>query len=239
MVPTEKILWVVNYDTLGDFVAKATEVGATGVAIRTDNDLPTAIPVFHDEGIKVYGWRWPSASQVRAMTEADTVAKLLVKGLDGYFVDAEGQQGASYDWNQKGLANLADEFCKCITDAAAGRLFGITSHCHASSVYPELPWTIFFNHSSVLLPQAYWRSTAGMIGGGIPADNYDAAIDSWVTSGGNRAKIVPMAGELSVSTAAEIAAYAAAATARNIGTLHFYCYDTAVAAPVWDAVKAA
>ena len=57
----DKILWVVNYDKLSDFVAEASAAKVTGVAIRTDNDLDAAITAFHAKNIKVYGWRWPSA----------------------------------------------------------------------------------------------------------------------------------------------------------------------------------
>lgn len=96
---TEKVLWVVNYDELKWFVGRAKYVKATAVAIRTDNDLLKAIPAFKDEGIKVYGWRWPSAKRDAAMKEAAKVADLLAKGLDGYFVDPEGDTGKPWDWN--------------------------------------------------------------------------------------------------------------------------------------------
>ena len=66
----DKILWVVNYDKLSDFVAEASAAKVTGVAIRTDNDLDAAITAFHAKNIKVYGWRWPSAKEDAAMKEA-------------------------------------------------------------------------------------------------------------------------------------------------------------------------
>lgn len=66
----EKVLWVVNYESLEWFIGRAAYVKASSVAIRTDNDLVKAIPAFHDKGIKVYGWRWPSAKRDAAMREA-------------------------------------------------------------------------------------------------------------------------------------------------------------------------
>jgi len=73
-------LWLVNYSSLQDFVDRSIGVGANAVAIRTDNDLLTAIPAFHRNAIKVYGWRWLSAQRDAAMSEADRVANLLSKG---------------------------------------------------------------------------------------------------------------------------------------------------------------
>src|SRR5450432_1584920 len=45
----QKVLWVVGYHRLGDFLDRATRVGATAVAIRTDraNYFEHAIPEFH------------------------------------------------------------------------------------------------------------------------------------------------------------------------------------------------
>jgi hypothetical protein len=232
----EKILWVVGYDSLNDFVQKSVDVGVTGVAIRTDNDLNAAIAAFHQNNIKVYGWRWPSAQRAVCMGEAQRIVGLLGGGLDGYFVDPEGAPGKPYDWNQNGLDGLASDFCDAITSAAPDKPFGVTSHYKARAVFPNLPWATFFQFSSVLLPQAYWRSSEGVIGHGNPAENYQVALTAWANAGGDPAKIVPMAGELKVSQAGDIDAYVAAAQAHNIGTLHFYTYEDGVPGPVWDAV---
>lgn len=63
-----KILWTVKMPTKAAealFLAHAKAAGCDGVAIRTSNDrLPAAIARFHDEGLKVYGWRWPARSTV-------------------------------------------------------------------------------------------------------------------------------------------------------------------------------
>jgi hypothetical protein len=236
MAVKEKILWVVGYDSLDDFVQRSVDVGVTGVAIRTSNDLNPAIASFHQKNIKVYGWRWPSAQRNACMNEAQRVVNLLGNGLDGYFVDPEGAPGQPYDWNQDGLGQLATDFCQAITSAAPGKPFGTTSHYKAKSVFPKLPWAAFFRFSTVLLPQAYWRSSEGTIGHGNPAENYQVAQDSWTNAGGDRAKIVPMAGELKVSRTNEIEAYVAAAKAHNVSNLHFYTYEDGVPDPVWDAV---
>jgi hypothetical protein len=236
MAIKEKTLWVVGYESLGDFVQKSVDVGVTGVAIRTDNDLTAAIAAFRTKNIKVYGWRWPSAQRTACMNEAQKVVDLLGAGLAGYFVDPEGAPGKPYDWDQNGLGQLATDFCQMITNAAPGKPFGTTSHYKAKSVFPNLPWSAFFRFSTVLLPQAYWRSSEGTIGHGDPAENYQVALDSWTNAGGDRAKIVPMGGELRVSKANEIGAYVAAAKAHNIGSLHFYTYEDGVPDSVWDAV---
>ena len=192
----KKILWVVNYDSMQDFLDTAVRVGATGVAIRTDNDVVKAITAFHAPGIQVFGWRWPSAKRDAAMKEAAKALALFEQGMDGYFVDPEGAPGQPYDWDRPGLAPLAAEFCAMVADAAGPRSFGVTSHYRGKKVYPKLPWAAFFKRATVLLPQAYWHVDGGVVGHGLPADNYRVSIDFWQATGGKRALIVPMAGEL-------------------------------------------
>ena len=235
----EKILWVVNYDQLSAFLTQAVAIGATGVAIRTDNDIAGAIPRFHQKGIKVFGWRWPSAMRDAAMKEANKVVGLYQQGMDGYYVDPEGQPGKPYDWDVAGLDVLAKDFCSTILAAGPNKPLGVTSHYRASATFPKLPWKTFFNYCTLLLPQAYWRSSEGVIGHGIPADNYVRSIDFWKKSGGDPARIVPMAGELASARAPEIAAYAAQAAKSGVDALHFYTFEGGVSAAVWNAVKAA
>ncbi|AVH68507.1 hypothetical protein [Nostoc sp. 'Peltigera membranacea cyanobiont' N6] len=232
----EKVLWVVDYDTLNWFVDRATYVKATAVAIRTDNDLDQAIPAFHAQGIKVYGWRWPSAERVRALKEAQNVVDLLNKGLDGYYVDPEGEPGHHYDWNQKNLESIAEDFCKAITAASTGKPFGTTSHFRAKKVFDQLPWNSFFKYSNVFLPQAYWKSAGGLINGGDPEKNYHQSLDEWEITGASRDKIVPMAGELEFSTAAQINKYAQEAQKQGVASLHFYTATKNVKSEVWDEV---
>ena len=240
MKATEKILWVVNYDSLNWFIERAQYVGATGVAIRTDSDIAAAIPKFHALGIKVIGWRWPSAKRDAAMKEAQKAVGLFALGMDGYYVDPEGAEGKPYDWDQNGLAQLAEDFCSTITAAAHGKPFGTTSHYRGKKTFGKLPWKSFFKFSNVLLPQSYWRSDEGVIGHGDPADNYRVALDFWEQTGGDRDLMVPMAGELGSSTANEIKAYAGEADAQGISRLHFYAADdSGIKDSVWDAVAAA
>jgi hypothetical protein len=236
MSEPKKVLWVVNYDTLKGFVERATSVKATAVAIRTDNDLASAISAFHDKGIEVYGWRWPSAMRDPALKEADKAAGLLAKGLDGYYVDPEGAKGKPYDWDQNGLEKLAADFCKLVRSGAPDKPFGTTSHYRGKKVHGKLPWASFFKYSTVLLPQAYWRFEDGDIGHGIPGDNYRASLDFWESTGAPRNKIVPMGGSLGYVTAAEINAYVKEAKAQKIPSLHFYAAREGVNSSVWNAI---
>lgn len=235
----EKVLWVVNSSDLNWFLERATFVKATAVAIRTDNDLPTAISAFHDKGIKVYGWRWPSAERERALKEAKNVVDLLGKGLDGYYVDPEGEPGKHFDWNQKNLESVAEDFCKAITSASTGKPFGTTSHFRGKKVFDKLPWGSFFKYSNVFLPQSYWKSAGGLINGGNPEKNYRESLDEWKAIGAPRDKIVPMAGELAFSTAAQINNYAEEAKRQGIASLHFYTATKDVKSAVWNAVAQA
>ena len=235
----EKVLWVVNYSNLDWFVERATFVKATAVAIRTDNDLDTAISSFHAKGIKVYGWRWPSAERERALKEAKNVVDLLGKGLDGYYVDPEGESGKHFDWNKKNLDAVAENFCKIITSASTGKPFGTTSHFRGKKVFDQLPWNIFFKYSNIFLPQAYWKASFGTIGSGKPEENYRRSLDDWEATGAPRDKIVPMAGELEYSTAAQITNYAEEAKKQGITSLHFYTATKDVKSAVWDAVAKA
>jgi hypothetical protein len=236
-VAQEKVIWVVNYDNLDSFLDKCEDVGATAVAIRTDNDVRKAIPAAHDKGMKVYGWRWPSAMHDPAMNEAAKAEALFNQGMDGYFVDPEQNNADSINWDKRGLEALATEFCQAVSEAARGKPFGLTSHYLANRVAPKLPWAAFLKYATALLPQAYWRTSEGVVGHGIPADNYQMAIASWKAIGGDENIIVPMAGELAMATAAEIAEYVQAA--RNAPALHFYTYGSNVKASVWAAVKRA
>ncbi|HEY9904241.1 MAG TPA: SH3 domain-containing protein [Candidatus Sericytochromatia bacterium] len=232
----EKVLWVVNYPSLDWFVERATFVKATAVAIRTDNDLDKAIATFHAKGIKVYGWRWPSAERERALKEAKNVVDLLGKGLDGYYVDPEGEPGEHYDWNQKNLESVAEDFCKAITAVSTGKPFGTTSHFRGKKVFDKLPWSAFFKYSNVFLPQAYWKSAGGLINGGNPEKNYRESIDEWTAIGAPKDKIVPMAGELEFSTPSQIKEYAEEAKKQGVASLHFYTARESVKSAVWDAV---
>ena len=143
----KKVLSVVNYDKLQWFIERATFVKATAVAIRTDNDVAAAIRPFHDKDIQVYGWRWPSAKRDAAMKEAGKAVDLFAKGLDGYYVDPEGEDGKPYDWNQAGLEGLAEDFCKAITSASPTKPFGTTSHYRGKKTFGKLPWSSFFKYS--------------------------------------------------------------------------------------------
>ena len=128
----EKVIWVVNYDNLDSFLGKCEDVGATAVAIRTDNDLRKAVPAGHDKGMKVYGWRWPSAMHDPAVNEAAKVEALFNQGMDGYFVDPEQNNADSINWDKRGLDALATEFCQAVSEAAR----------EDHSVLPRITWRI-------------------------------------------------------------------------------------------------
>jgi hypothetical protein len=238
-IKTTKVLWVVNYPdgSLDSFIEMASFIGATAVAIRTDNDLDAAIPRFHSTGIKVYGWRWPSADRVQALAEAQRVVDWYGRGLDGYYVDPEGAPGHHYDWNLDGLAPIAKEFCETITQADPHKSFGTTSHFRAEKIYSKLPWTTFFQYSNILLPQAYWKVAGGLVNGGDPQQNYDTSLAEWSAAGGSLSAIIPMAGELEFSTAENINSYAQEAAQQGKTELHFYAATKNVPSAVWEAIK--
>jgi len=246
---TEKVLWVVEYPSIDWFVDKAVKVKATAVAIRTSNKtLDDAISVFHSQGIKVYGWRWPLAQRkdtnatrnLGTTEEAARVVRLIDQGLDGYYVDPEcDKQADSNCWDKDGLEPLAEEFCKTITGKLAGKPFGTTSHFRGSETFSKLPWKTFFKFSNVFLPQAYWKASFGTIGSGKPDENYRRSLDKWEATGAPRDKIVPMGGELEFSTPAQIKEYAEEAKKQGVASLHFYTATKDVKSEVWDAVAKA
>lgn len=235
----EKTLWVVNYSSLQQFHDMALNASVMGVAIRTDNNVGQAIDLFHASGIQVFGWRWPSAQRTDAIAEANNAAALFEAGMDGYFVDPEGEQGKPYDWDKPGLEDLATEFCAVVANAAGDRPFGVTSHYRGRFQHPNLPWAQFFERATVLLPQAYWRVEGGKVGSGSPQENYLEAVDCWVASGGNRSLIVPMAGELAQVTSKELDAYVALAAELGVLRAHFYTFDPAIGDDVWASIAAA
>jgi hypothetical protein len=233
----EKVLWVVNYSSLPQFIGRAVAANATAVAVRTSNNMPAAIDAAHAANLKIYGWRWPWSKPGPAMAEADRAAAFLERGMDGYFVDPEGEEGQPYDWNQNGLEQLATDFCVRVKNAAGTKPLGVTSHYRAAAIFPRLPWAEFFQHADVLLPQAYWRVVGGAVGHGDPTENYNRSIQAWMQAGGMQSKIQPMAGELRSVTGPEITEYAAAAQNAGIQALHFYTDEPGIAAGVWDAVR--
>ena len=233
----EKVLWVVDYNSVDQFIARAVAVNATAVAIRTSNNMPVAINKAHAANLKIYGWRWPSAQTGPLMAEADRVVSYLNQGMDGYYVDPEGEPGQPYDWNRPGLAQRATDFCERVKEAAGTRPLGVTSHYRAAAIFPDLPWAAFFQHADVLLPQAYWRVQGGAVGHGDPTENYNRSIQAWVQAGGEQARIVPMAGELRRVTGPEITEYATAAQNAGIQSLHYYTDEPGISNAVWDAVR--
>lgn len=234
----EKVLWVVRYNSVDQFISRALAVNATAVAIRTSNNMPQAIDAAHAANLKIYGWRWPSAKSVPAMAEADRAASFLDLGMDGYFVDPEGaDEGQANNWNQPDLEQLANDFCVRVKAASGTRPLGVTSHYRAAEIFPALPWEDFFRHADVLLPQAYWRVEDGPVGHADPTENYNRSIHAWVQAGGEQARIQPMAGELRRVTGAEITEYAAAAQNAGIPSLHFYTDEPGISDGVWDAVR--
>jgi hypothetical protein len=237
----EKVLWVNDYNSLAQFIQRAVAANATAVAVRTrtSNNIPQAIVAAHAANLKIYGWRWPYAEAVAAMAEADRAVTFLNQGMDGYFVDPEGDPGQPWDWDQSGLDQLAHNFCTRIKQAAGTKPLGVSSHYRAREIFPRLPWAAFFQHADVLLPQAYWRTSFGTVGQGDPAQNYQRSIQAWVQTGGVQAKIVPMAGELRRVSGPEITQYATAAQNAGIPTLHFYTDEPGISSGVWDAIKQA
>ena len=237
MALARKVLWIVNMNTDAAetaFAKHALAIGATAVCIRTSSKrLPDTIKRFHALRMKVYAWRWPPASQSGAQKEADYVAKSLIPaGLDGYIVDPESDKvGAANDWNRSKLASLAARFCATIKTAApASFVFGTTSGCAypAPNMKPNIPWKEFFTASDVLLPQTYWRwtnPTTGQVGqkinGGTPAAAIAKGAPAWRAKSLGKS-IVPMAGEVDVVKADEIAAYGAELQKMNVTEGHFY-----------------
>ena len=238
---TEKVLWVNDIDSVNQFIQRAVAAKVTAVAIRTrdSNHIPQAIPAAHAANLKIYGWRWPSAQPSGAMAEADRAVTFLNQGMDGYFVDPEGDPGKPWDWDRHGLENLATDFCTRVKQAAGIRPLGVTSHYLAKQVFTKLPSLAFFEHADVLLPQAYWRVQGGSVGQGDPAQNYQRSIQAWVDAGGDQARVVPMAGELRRVNAAEIAQHVAAAQNADVQSLHFYTDEPGISSGVWDAIKQA
>jgi hypothetical protein len=248
-----KVLWIVDMNSEAAetaFSKHTLAIGATAVCIRTSSKrLPAVIKRFHDIGIKVFAWRWPSASKTGAEKEAKNVAnKLIPAGLDGYIVDPESDKaGAANDWNRAKLAPLAARFCDIIKNAApASFVFGTTSGCSypAPNMKPHIPWNAFFTASDVLLPQTYWRWTnpstgqrGQKINGGTPAAAFAKGVPAWKAKSLGK-PIVPMAGEVDVVTAHEITAYGAELQKMGVNEGHFYADNGKISVPNLAAMKA-
>lgn len=240
MALSSKTLWVVDFTDITPIINTAVTIGASDLAIRTSSDLSLAIQPCHDNGIRLHGWRWPSAGRPQAMAEADRAATWLAAGMDGYIIDVEGAPGEPYDWDQPGLEQLATDFCAALVLAGAGtgKLLGLTSHYRAAAVFPKLPWAQFIASATVLLPQAYWHVAKGNVGTGNPIRNFDASVAAWKAIGGAESLIAPMAGELVHVTPQEVDDYCARVETTALKAGHFYVDTGGVADDVWAAIAA-
>ena len=251
-----KTLWAVSMDAAGEalLMRHAIAAKATIVCVRSNNArLLGAIDRFHAAGIKVYAWRWPAAVRVASSTHyfatdeaAFVVDHLIPNGLDGYVADPESDHaGDIIDWNHLALAPLARSFCRSILAgaAAAGRadfVFGVTSGCGYPLTKPNIPWSEFVKVSGLLLPQTYWRWTNNDghvqgINGGTPDAAIDKGASAWSGISGDKL-VIPMAGEIDVATAPEIAAYGARLRALGLRQAHFYADGDGVPESVLSAI---
>jgi hypothetical protein len=254
-----KFLWVVSIGALtpATILRHARASGVQAVCLRTSNlDLPATIATFHEAGLRVYGWRWPSVVRTQrspshyfALDEAHFVAQTLIPaGLDGYIVDPESDHpGDVDDWNHEALAPLAREFCRIIRNAAAETdhadfRFGITSGVNFPTMggKPHIPWSEFIDASDVVYPQAYWRwrrphdAKVENLHGGKPASAVALGHGVWSNVATGK-PIVPIAGELDVITPHEIAVYGDACL-KTGSELHFYADTTSVPAANYRAI---
>jgi hypothetical protein len=172
-----KALWVEDLDN--NFTRVQSDIAATGaktLCIRTTaSTLPARLPTFKQQGLTVYGWRWPHLFPDPKLhhdaaywpNELNTVSNLVTAGLDGYIFDIESDDGhppAPKDWDNPQIhdrAQQATTFANGIKSAfaASGRPYrlGLTSHQYGFSNYPGIPWQSFLNVCHALYPQTYWR----------------------------------------------------------------------------------
>jgi len=241
-MPYRKILWAIDVPNIDALIRKANQCGFGAVCVRTSyTNFSDLIPRMKQNNIDVLGWRYPPTDADAAHRQALNTAKIVQLGLDGFIVDPEGNSRSLYNWNQSGLANIADDYCSTIRQANPAMLFGVTSHYLAAKPYPTLPWTTFLQYSDAVYPQAYWRTDTDhgpiSVGAG-PLSNYIASLNAWKNIGAETGKIFPMAGELgSVNSSQEIRQYATAADRNNITEIHFYVNDDTVDQFVWDAIS--
>jgi hypothetical protein len=230
----------------------ANAIGANLLCVRTTSTLLQGlIPTFHTAGMKVYGWMWTSVIPGQphhryARDEAKHVAtNLIPNGLDGYIFDVESDDGhppTAHDWDRtdvEDLTALANIYTQTIKNAFVQRgtpfRLGMTSHARGFSNYPGIPWHPFLDASDTLYPQTYWRFDNGSFphkqcvdeaadpnnghGKGTP----DQAVINGYTDYQPKGKpIIPIAGEIGCSTAAEMTRYGQLITARGATEAHFY-----------------
>ena len=249
MALAHKFLWIVNMDTQAietQFAKHALAIGASGVCIRTSSArLATSIKNFKQIGLRVYGWRWPSATTAGATSEANRVAKTLIPaGLDGYIIDPESDGPGANDWNKPGLGPLAANFCKIIRTAGGKKfVIGTTSGCAYPSPgsKPNIPWKEFFAASDILLPQTYWRWTnngkVSDINGGTPAKAIKRGMAAWQPMA-QVTPILPMLGEADVVTPDEIAKYGDELAGLKVSEGHFYTDNGRISVPNLAAIQA-
>jgi hypothetical protein len=99
-------------------VAKHIEdSGANLLCVRTSSaKLQDLVPVYHQMGLRVYGWKWahvvPSSPTDPYFVVNETkhvVNDLIPAGLDGYIFDIESDDGhppTPHDWDNRDIREL-------------------------------------------------------------------------------------------------------------------------------------
>lgn len=248
-----KILWVIETDNLDDFVGKAKYIGADTVCIRTTNDfLLDSIPKIQDNGLKVFGWRWPAAKLPSASSkakhwfaddEANFVVGLISKGLDGYVVDPESDNnGGADDWDSAEYAPVAARFCEKIKTCGKAKdlkfHFGLTSGCSHPTNNPNIPWFEFTQRAEAVYPQLYWSPDYVTAGRTTPEDAYRIGMASWKSITPAGMKIRPIMGEITNNKPDEIDRFGKLISGGGLDEVNFYTYEEAgFSQGKWDAMR--
>jgi hypothetical protein len=232
---------------------RAKFIGADTICARTTNSWIATIDQVHQNGLKLYGWRWPNVQQVPpqqdprhlyAMNEAQFVSGLINSGLDGYIADIEcDKAGDSNCWNDVALKPLATQFCAAIKTTGRAKnpnfFFGLTS----GGAFPEpnnrpnIPWTEFASASDALFPQSYSVADGTPILGGTPLKAFTRSVKAWQRIAATGLNIIPMLGEIGSASAEDIASYQDIINDNGLSEIHFYTFTEDVAQECWNAMR--
>ena len=249
----KKVLWLVD-GTLQHVLDKAKFIGAQAICARTTNSwIATSINLIHQNGLKLYGWRWPSVRPIAnahdphhlfALNEAQFVTGLIKSGLDGYIADIECDKPTDNNcWNNVALRELATEFCEAIRKPGRQKnpdfFFGLTSGgaFPEPNNRPDIPWKEFAAQSDALFPQSYWVADGQRILGGTPLAAFNRSVRAWQLICPPNIKIVPMLGEIEAASAAEIKSYQDIIDTHQLSEIHFYTHTEDVKRDRWEAVR--
>lgn len=194
-------IWTLENGSLDSIISRLKSSGVTWVAVKLGDsnslwDSPgnttlypwaqnyggfaNVITMFHDNGIKVYGWQYIYGTNEwgGGGSEAGVTNEILdIPGIDGFIIDAEAQFEGS------GMTAVAAQYISAVRSAHPDSYIALTSFARVSG-FP-IPWTTFLAGCNANMPQAYWALRPTSVSAEFAAmkSAFETAEETWINQG--------------------------------------------------------